>query len=433
MCFTDPKATLYLRFDGAYSLCFLLVSVFNAIFSEVNGFATTNPQASIIGSEAANFEINSLTNQGFQVETKMKPTQIRYEVTIVVSVQMGNNVIRDHVHIVVNVDLGIIEKSFLVFEGTPPGSVVGFICTSCLQSGAFVLSPTTSDITVNNNGTVTINKDLDFERSPNLLAYSRRYDIKQQGGSTSVIARIKLVFVRRTYISELNEGSTDATIVGQFENLDSPSIENSNEAGFKVSTSSSSVTYLTLGTNRVNASISSKLDKRITVRTGDVIFTTRIFIQVIDVNNNPPIFQQSSYSFTMIQSIYPDLIVGFVKADDKDANTVLTYKIVPDDKLKIDNNGVISIKSPFTNKEENYTATVTAMDEDLAGTANVRFTIIKGTEQNLNHNFTGEVNENVNAGVQVANVFVAKHGKYSFTDQAAFRDFRIDDTTVSLK
>lgn len=404
-------------------------TVFNAIFSEVNGFATTNPQASIIGSEAANFEINSLTNQGFQVETKMKPTQIRYEVTIVVSVQMGNNVIRDHVHIVVNVDLGIIEKSFLVFEGTPPGSVVGFICTSCLQSGAFVLSPTTSDITVNNNGTVTINKDLDFERSPNLLAYSRRYDIKQQGGSTSVIARIKLVFVRRTYISELNEGSTDATIVGQFENLDSPSIENSNEAGFKVSTSSSLVTYLTLGTNRVNASISSKLDKRITVRTGDVIFTTRIFIQVIDVNNNPPIFKQGSYSFTMIQSIYPDLIVGFVKADDKDANTVLTYKIVPDDKLKIDNNGVISIKSPFTNKEENYTATVTAMDEDLAGTANVRFTIIKGTEQNLNHNFTGEINENSNAGAQVANVFVAKHGKYSFTDQAAFRDFRIDDTT----
>lgn len=58
--------------------------------------------------------------------------------------------------------------------------------------------------------------------------------------------------------------------------------------------------------------------------------TAKIYITVLDENDNPPVFKKQSYTFSAKESINTDWTFGLVSATDKDqgSNGVIEYSIV---------------------------------------------------------------------------------------------------------
>lgn len=408
------------------------VSVLNVIFSEINGFESiTNQEAKIVGSDAEHFEIIYPIQSRFLIKTKTKLTMLKYEITVIVSVQIDNVIVRDHVHIIVNVirsTSDITRKTLVVLDGTLSGSTIGFICTSCIKQA--VLYPKQDIFSVENDGSVNTTKNIDLDSliGETTITYSKQYNITNKNDPSVVLAIIDLVITRRMFTKQLPDVSKIDTKVGQFDLHDKLKIENLGDTGFTINSDN----YLLLGTNRLEYAESQKVEKTLQISIGDVSFNIEVEIEVLDANNNPPSFPENNeYNFKMIQSVYPDLIVGFVKAEDKDTKSRIFYTISPNDKLKINNDGVISIKSAFSTNE-NYTVKITASDGLYSEDVDVIFEIIPGVEQNLNKSFTGMVNENRSPGTFVTTASASGYKAYSFADYTARTNFKIDSNTVCL-
>lgn len=60
--------------------------------------------------------------------------------------------------------------------------------------------------------------------------------------------------------------------------------------------------------------------------------TTHVIVNVLDANDNDPIFLQSSYEFTIEENARRNTIVGIVSATDIDLgiNAELKYNLIPD-------------------------------------------------------------------------------------------------------
>lgn len=60
--------------------------------------------------------------------------------------------------------------------------------------------------------------------------------------------------------------------------------------------------------------------------------TTHIIVNVLDTNDNDPIFARSSYEFTVEENVRRNTIIGAVSATDSDlgTNADLKYNLIPD-------------------------------------------------------------------------------------------------------
>ena len=114
----------------------------------------------------------------------------------------------------------------------------------------------------------------------------------------------------------------------------------------------------------------------------------RIIIYVTDVNDNPPVFQQSTYNFTVEEESNVGLIIGMVSASDRDSgqNALLTYRIIsamPNGSFFTinDQTGEISILSSLDREQySQHELVVVAMDQGLptlTGLTNVSINICK--------------------------------------------------------
>ncbi|XP_055954782.1 protocadherin Fat 4-like [Patella vulgata] len=98
--------------------------------------------------------------------------------------------------------------------------------------------------------------------------------------------------------------------------------------------------------------------------------TATVFISVVDVNDNHPVFLSSTITFTVPEEIEPGGVIGRVMAVDKDAtqpNNLLLYLLEdePSGKFKVDiNTGTISVSEGFfaSPRKSIYRFNVTARD-----------------------------------------------------------------------
>lgn len=59
----------------------------------------------------------------------------------------------------------------------------------------------------------------------------------------------------------------------------------------------------------------------------DLTSTATLTIQVIDVNDNPPEFDNNAYTLTVNETATPGTIIGVVKASDRDSNPNIVYTL----------------------------------------------------------------------------------------------------------
>ncbi|XP_022160935.1 cadherin-87A isoform X1 [Myzus persicae] len=145
----------------------------------------------------------------------------------------------------------------------------------------------------------------------------------------------------------------------------------------------------------------------------DLTSTATLTIQVTDVNDNPPEFDNNAYTLTVNETATPGTIVGVVKATDRDSNPNIVYKLSGPsaDKFYVDkNSGIISValcsnvgKAPCLDYEtqSNYYLTYIATDDNGNGQSNSVTIMVMVTDSNDNppifiqHSYTSLIDEGV--------------------------------------
>ncbi|XP_076090651.1 cadherin-23-like isoform X2 [Mytilus galloprovincialis] len=355
----------------------------------------------------------------------MKP---KYEIFVVVSVTADGIVIRDfrHITITVNKD-SVIWKKIFIMDGTLKDSVVGLVCQSCLLFENMTKIDRDNIITVQNDGVITTSKTINLNsiQGPTTIAYSTYVEIQKQFTFVTV-ANITIHIIRAEFECELPEDSVANTVVGNLE-LNNPfSIDSDSE--FQISGLS-----LTLGSIVLDYTGQIKVMKTLKISISDYTFDTKIMINVQDVNDKSPTFIAKPYNFFTLESAYPGLIVGVVSATDPDTKSVLTFRISPPDKLKINKYGIIALQSGFDSNTTSYNATVTVTDGLHPVSENVTVIIQQATTRNLGYKFVGNISENVEPPTLVRDVYIKNYKNYEFTDRSAALDFSIDSLTGVVK
>ncbi|KAL4641609.1 protocadherin Fat 4 [Arapaima gigas] len=105
-----------------------------------------------------------------------------------------------------------------------------------------------------------------------------------------------------------------------------------------------------------------------------------VTITVIDTQDNPPSFSQSSYSFVMFENIAVNTVIGTVSASTLDLNTNITYLITSGDQRGLFNinsvTGQISASGLIDREEQSfYQLKVIAKGGEVTGQALVNITV----------------------------------------------------------
>ncbi|XP_025413054.1 cadherin-87A isoform X2 [Sipha flava] len=145
----------------------------------------------------------------------------------------------------------------------------------------------------------------------------------------------------------------------------------------------------------------------------DLTSTATLTIQVTDVNDNPPEFDNNAYTLTVNETATPGTVIGVVKATDRDSNPKIVYKLSGPsaDKFNVDKNtGTISValcsnigKAPCLDYEtqSNYYLTYIATDDNGNGQSNSVTIMVALTDSNDNpptfmqHSYTSLIDEGV--------------------------------------
>ncbi|XP_059821083.1 protocadherin Fat 4 [Hypanus sabinus] len=85
----------------------------------------------------------------------------------------------------------------------------------------------------------------------------------------------------------------------------------------------------------------------------------RVYFNVLDVNDNPPIFNPSSFSTSVVENLPSGARILTIKATDADdgLNSQLEYNIASGDSLQyfnIDNNGVLSVRRELDRESQSF-------------------------------------------------------------------------------
>lgn len=145
----------------------------------------------------------------------------------------------------------------------------------------------------------------------------------------------------------------------------------------------------------------------------DLTSTATLTIQVTDVNDNPPEFDNNAYTLTVNETATPGTIIGVVKATDRDSNPSIIYTLSGPsaDKFYVEKTtGVISValcsnvgKPPCLDYEtqSNYYLTYIATDDNGKGQSNSVTIMVLVTDSNDNppmfiqHTYTSLIDEGV--------------------------------------
>ncbi|XP_078395822.1 protocadherin Fat 4 isoform X1 [Cetorhinus maximus] len=92
---------------------------------------------------------------------------------------------------------------------------------------------------------------------------------------------------------------------------------------------------------------------------GGQFSTVRVYFNVLDVNDNLPIFSPSTYSTVAMENLPPGVSILTIKATDADdgPNSQLAYNIASGDSLQhfdIDNNGILSVKQQLDRESQSF-------------------------------------------------------------------------------
>ncbi|XP_067898848.1 protocadherin Fat 4 [Heterodontus francisci] len=92
---------------------------------------------------------------------------------------------------------------------------------------------------------------------------------------------------------------------------------------------------------------------------GGQFSTVRVYFNVLDVNDNPPIFNPSTYSTSAMENLSPGVSILTIKATDADdgPNSQLAYNIASGDSLQhfdIDDNGILSVKQQLDRESQSF-------------------------------------------------------------------------------
>ncbi|XP_034298784.1 protocadherin Fat 4 [Pantherophis guttatus] len=104
----------------------------------------------------------------------------------------------------------------------------------------------------------------------------------------------------------------------------------------------------------------------------------RVYFNILDVNDNSPIFSMVSYSTSLMENLPPGstiLIFNVTDADDG-SNSQLSYSITSGDSLgqfSIDKNGVLSIKQTLDRESQSFYSLIVQVN-DMASTPAFRYT-----------------------------------------------------------
>lgn len=111
--------------------------------------------------------------------------------------------------------------------------------------------------------------------------------------------------------------------------------------------------------------------------------TTPVYIDLSDMNDNPPVFEKKIYYESVVESIPVGSRIIDISARDNDIdrNAIVTYykgSGDPEDLFSVSKNGAISVKKTLMNKIGNHTFKVNANDILYTDTAQVTIEVLKG-------------------------------------------------------
>lgn len=405
-----------------------MFSVTSINFDEViSGFDVSNPTAEIKGPESSLFTVTTSTNS---VTLKLYGSldRLNYVIFVTVSVTIDNVVIRDFVEVRISVSSeGVIGQNVIILHGTPKGNIIGQICKSCITGGDVISVPNSDVYGVNMEGSVVTTKLINLDtlqstktifNSTYMLVYKNDY----------LIANVTIIVIRSQYTLTLDEGSDPNTQVALLNDIFQTFVIYTDGLGMGTSGD-----VINLGSTILNYEEQTEVTKTLSF-SNPTSFMDHLYvlitIKVQDVNDVSPQFQQKPYNYLTVQSSYQNLIVGVVKADDPDMNSMLTYDITPSDVLSINDQGVIKADKTITGS--NYTAIVTVSDGRHSDTVDIVVDLLLPTNINLKLEFTGQINENENAHTMIQNISIDGYNNYRFTDQAAQNDLSLDSVTVCI-
>ncbi|XP_043917634.1 protocadherin Fat 4 [Protopterus annectens] len=104
----------------------------------------------------------------------------------------------------------------------------------------------------------------------------------------------------------------------------------------------------------------------------------RVYFNILDVNDNPPVFNMTSYSTSVMENLPPGSSILTIQATDADddLNSELSYSIASGDSLgqfNIDSSGVLSVKQPLDRESQSFYNLVIRA-HDMASVTSSRFT-----------------------------------------------------------
>lgn len=163
----------------------------------------------------------------------------------------------------------------------------------------------------------------------------------------------------------------------------------------------------------------------------DKNFTIKIALNILDVNDNPPILG-NNYIFIVTNSQLR-AFVGVVSATDPDTVGVLNYSITDeggDSRFLIGSFGEVSM----VNTRRGGNAIVTVTDGVFYVNASVTVNVVSA-ETNDTHEtfvFNCNVSENSTKGTSFCNVSVKGYIKYAFDHQSDRTKFNLNSNTVGI-
>ncbi|XP_060103362.1 protocadherin Fat 4 [Heteronotia binoei] len=111
---------------------------------------------------------------------------------------------------------------------------------------------------------------------------------------------------------------------------------------------------------------------------GGQFTTDRVYFNILDVNDNPPVFNMPSYSTSLMENLPPGSTILIFNVTDTDdgSNSQLSYSITSGDSLgqfNIDNSGMLSIKKPLDRESQSFYSLVVQV-HDMAALPASRYT-----------------------------------------------------------
>nr|XP_056711917.1 protocadherin Fat 4 [Euleptes europaea] len=111
---------------------------------------------------------------------------------------------------------------------------------------------------------------------------------------------------------------------------------------------------------------------------GGQFTSDRVYFNILDVNDNPPVFNMASYSTSLMENLPPGSTILIFNVTDTDdgSNSQLSYSITSGDSLgqfNIDSSGVLSIKKPLDRESQSFYSLVVQV-HDMAALPASRYT-----------------------------------------------------------